>query len=350
MRRLLILVLSFWVSLPARAEMPAGHVDPAFQAAIEAWLADDQHATCPLYAMIEAENDAAAMMYLGLRSTGALQDDNGCSKPGISTYLNSYWREDVEERSPVLADWSPWPLEPAALHKLIAAGEPRRAVGLVSEWRLRPEVDPMPLWNAVSPVSNPGLPGDLHHWVLTLFMATASDDDFDIAHWQKWISAACEAEMKSPQPFLPLEVFCFPLDQQDAELFHHTFFNTGQAPIPNRHSEMLQKWLKSDWRTAPYRLVCEEVCPTAPNSCLMPLFNFAGGGGSFFAMQTPSERLISQKRYLSSDRAAGAFWRVQGFQVNYFHSWLRRLRESAPEAACLANALENRQTNWDRKA
>lgn len=353
MVRVIVLLLTCLVQAPpARAEMPSGHDDPRFQAAVEAWLADDPEATCPLYAMIEAGHDAAVMFYLGLDDAGHLSGDKACTKSGVSTYLNSFWREDAEERSQLLADWSPWPPSPAALERLIAAGEPRRALALLANWRSHPEVDARTLLNVVSPVANPDMPADLHHFMLALYSLynspTGTDAVFDPEQWQRWIYAACHAQATTERPFAPLEAFCFPKDQQDALLFHHTFYSTGQATTPNRHSDSLLRWLETDWRTEPYRKICGEVCPLSPRACLLPLFNHAGGGVIFFGMRTPSERLISQRRYLASERAAGGFWRSQSFQIDYFPNWPQRLRESSPDAACLADALEQRQTRWDR--
>ena len=71
---LLILLLAA-LALPVRAEI-AGKADPAFVAAIDAWLAGDEASAIPALARLAADGNSAARIHLGLiDSTPAYQGD-----------------------------------------------------------------------------------------------------------------------------------------------------------------------------------------------------------------------------------------------------------------------------------
>ena len=59
------LVLSLLLVVPARAEMPAGHDDPRFQAAVAAWLDADDEVSLPALAQLAREGNTAAQILLG---------------------------------------------------------------------------------------------------------------------------------------------------------------------------------------------------------------------------------------------------------------------------------------------
>lgn len=114
----------------------------------------------------------------------------------------------------------------------------------------------------------------------------------------------------------------------------------------------IEDWLNTDARTVLYRKVCDTVCPETPRRCLVSLYQHGTSLAGFYRHWTPMETIVTQDRYLRSRFAVAAFWRER----RHAHDVAKSMRAEnklafsplPPKLACLANALDNGGTPWDR--
>ena len=343
----------FWVLLfihsafspPSFAGELPGANDPDFLNVRGAWLADEEGSACRLLDLVDAGHPAAAFLYHGIRTLGFDDALLSCEKKGRQRLpVSSYFLEDVTDVYPEYAKLVlSRPPDIEAVSNAIAEGEPRATISML--WNLSNVVSPydkealLENWAAVSPQNSPQLDLDLQFRILTKLMIQFSRGEIEDQYWYNSIESACNSNTMSDDPFLPLTYYCSPKDLFDAQQFYGAFFSTDHDVQPNRHVVLLNDWLASDWRTEPYRTVCNTACPGSPDSCLWPLYEISGGAAVFFTIRTPSENLISQREFVATKRPADQIWQHIG---GYFKKGsIRSLRENHPEASCLAEAIQN---------
>lgn len=129
-RLLLCLIL---VALPVRAEMPAGHDDPRFTAAVEAWLDADDRAYTTLLDLSDEGNLAAQIFIARVGQTHVLWPEDPSWDPDV--LLQRAAERSLIARAFLRASAENGPDFDAA-RELLRLGEPHAVLEMVRHWGL----------------------------------------------------------------------------------------------------------------------------------------------------------------------------------------------------------------------
>jgi len=274
----LVLLAAIWpVFAMAGADLP-GQGDPAFRAALQSWLDDDEAASLPALAALAAAGNPSAQMTLALiDKTPSLQGPWLAKQPrevriavmrapgGLS---GQSWIDAAAEGIPHAALWRALWRADTALEvplQFMRAGEPRAARETLLALAARERGGLATLLD--DPVYPPSM-----RWL----------------GWREWNDPArVAAELETLGPG----------DPQRAML--------GQIVTPVDRAD----WLLSAPEAAPIAAFCAINCSDSLRSCALALDDALGSTQGLLAFGTPSEALISSEDFVQSPRGQAALLR-----------------------------------------
>jgi hypothetical protein len=302
------LALSLALISPLAAQDLAGQSDPAFDAAMQSWLADDEAAALPAFAALAQAGNASAQFTLALiDKTAALQ--------GPWLALQSRATRIEVMRSPGGLSGKSW-IDTAA------QSIPRAAL-----WRA--------LWSVDTPL---GVPLDFmranehraaREAMVALrarersgFDAILDDPAYPPAMrylaWQEW---------DDPVRIDAALATLHPGDPQRAAL---------GRPVP---PEAREDWLLTAPEAAPIAALCSARCAATQATCATALADAIGSTAGLMIFGTPSEALVPTETFVQSPRGQGALLRRILLSVDA--RGRRQMQIAAQETdACAAALIE----------
>jgi hypothetical protein len=309
MRWLLALALLAFAG-PAPADPIAGQDDPRFQAALAAWLADDEAGALPeLAALAAADNRAAQVLvalidrvpvYQGPWLVGLSRKERLALTRAPGGLSGRSWMAAAAPDTPLAALWlarDTTDTTPEAALAFAGMGEARAARETLQAMAKRQHRG----FAAVA--DDPRYPPELRHLVWREWAATPEGD------------ARAQAEIARLMPGDP-QIRRF----QD-------------RPVAQAETDA---WLAAAALAAPLRATCEAVCPQAPAPCLRAAYLLVDGSAALAEFGTPSETLIPAATWHASPRGRKALLREPWARFRFAYETQAAVRA---EDACLADAL-----------
>lgn len=351
MRLVLFLLLTAFSTSQSLAWEVIGADDPNFIETIDAWLADEERSNCTLLQLVDADNAAAAWFVKGLDP-----EDRKCGDPEVTTpIIVSKRLEETAALEPAFERLLTDELERIEqVELLLNLGEPRRAFEhLFEAFRIdNTQYDDPPeapnLLNALSPPNEQWLDPELKLFLLIYSSNAAFANTITDETWQYWLETACLDNRLLDNPFRPLSLFCAASPSGAGKPFFDAYANSRNVERSLPIVRNLNEWLAKDWRTEPYRKVCNEVCPNHPDDCWYPAFIANSAMFGMFYLHSPSEIIVPQRQFAASNRAAGTLWRNLRDQLSYFPDWVGSSLAHNGAPQCLVIALSDGGLPWDR--
>lgn len=290
------------------AETLPGQDDPAFEAALALWLADDEAEALPRLADLAQAGNGSARLLLGLiDKTTALQGPWLAllpkaeriallrAKGGVSG--SSWLRQvaDVPVVSVILAVLDGQADIPAAL-ALADFGEARALRGALAALEAR-QIKGFDRF-----ANDPRFPASMRYLIWRDWLNSGvRDDEFALA-----VNGLAKGD---PQRILLL-----------GEVDDHA----------------LENWLLSSDLAAPLQGLCHQRCPESEGSCLRAGLGAIGGYRRLLSDGTPLNALIDEARFAGSARGQASVLRRA---MAYAHLTRERVRAIGQIDACFADAL-----------
>ena len=309
MRWLLALALLAFAG-PAPAEPVAGQDDPRFEAALAAWLADDEEGALPELAALAAADNRAAQVLLALidrvpvyqgpwlvslprkerlaltRAPGGLSGRSWMAEAAPDTPLAALWvARDATDTTPETA------LAFAGIGEARAARETLQSMAK-RQYR-----------GFAAVADDPRYPPDLRHLV-----------------WREW-AATPEGKARAAAEIARL----MPGDPQIRRF--------EDRPVTQADTDA---WLAAAPLAAPLRATCEAACPETPVTCLRAAYLLVDGHPRLAEFGTPSETLIPPETWNASPRGTNALLREPPARFRFAYETAAAVRA---QDACLADAL-----------
>lgn len=349
----------FLMVVPARAEMPAGHDDPRFQAARQAWLDADPDAEAQLDALAADGHEAAVI--LRFRLLISADPFNGRK---IMAYPELEWAEAVRDSElarllGVLTWTAPLDLEPVDVASgLLAQGEPfaakqiykhTRMAAALRQFSANPEAktEAYEAMHALPAALISRAPTEVNRLALMLGLGPILDPDFMGNVWLEFCGRIASGEVDLP----PGSAICTAMEAQDLDRLDQyeraLILRQRKGDRGGQAMREIAAWLAED-ESLPYRALCNELCPTQMTACTSFAFQKSGQLGGLDGFGSPVEALISQTDYLGSRRAVIELWATiaETYSFTKFdEARLAEFMEGDPEQ-CFATALEAGVDLW----
>lgn len=306
-------ILIALMSWPAVAATIPGQGDGSYEAALAAWLADDEETALPALAGLASEGNAAAQLLLALiDKTPALQGPWLAQQPrnarlemmrapgGLSGLS---WAHAAAETAPLARLWlRRWQVDamPELVLEFAHAGEHRAARETLLALAARERRGFAVL------ADDPGFPPELRTLI-----------------WREWEDAGENAERIAAE-----RAAAHPGDPQ--------LRMAGHDP----DTASLADWLMQAPAAAPLASLCEAACPQSTQDCAQALYEVLGGHPAVLAFGTPSETLIDSARFNSSPRGQAALLRRVLLNADARGRYNQLARATAKDA-CLGALLAN---------
>ncbi len=324
---------------PARAE----EVPPAREAALAAWLADDDATALPALAALAREGDVPSALFLAAIE---LRQPDSAYRMGLSptekrdilrapgSAFGTPWTEVVpEEAAPdtILAlralrarDWD------VAISAALAAGETgiaRLAVLALAE-ESPPDLFDLDL-------SEP-LPGYLRPvlWSTAIWWAGMSGSDQDVRRLLDELAAAPDGLARRVAASNALGGTAETIDPHQAALGR--LLRSGAAPSGADAALVAEAaaYLAAAPEAQPARDLCAANCPGDLDGCLVAANTAARGYATLFALDTPLAAAIPTERFRASPRAQADLLRLSRGSAA-----LLSLLPATPGGSCLARLI-----------
>ncbi|MEM1299073.1 MAG: hypothetical protein AAGH68_07305 [Pseudomonadota bacterium] len=308
-RLLLCLIL---IALPARAEMPAGHDDPRFQAAVAAWLDADDQASLPAFAALAREGNTAAQILLA-------RIDMQRTHPG--PWLKTLSQEELRTlfRKPngkfpkswlaVAADKSVLAAalqdsrfkdrDRRTLAKLIALGETRIAAQLASRLMNFAEYDAV-----IEAIHGRTNDPQLMEIASVAALYSASEQARMLRELKLNATTMGALQLLLPSMLERLGIAEGEIDQQ--AMVEIAWAVSGRLPEGHGDRVIRNAFLESITRIpegAALARLCKKACQQSFGSCFSMGMFVAGGLSGLDKVGSPVQSLIPQKLYMASARA-----------------------------------------------
>ena len=354
-----ICILMLLLVTPARAGMPAGHDDPAFLAAKQAWLHADPDAEAKLDAL--AANGHAASVILRFRLVVSADPFNGRK---IASYPEPEWAEAVRDSElarllGVLTWLERLDVEPVDVaNGLLAHGEPFAAKQIFKHSRMSSALrqfssNPQATLDAYEAMQ--ALPAKLiaqtsspiNRLSLLIGMDQLVETDTLVKAWEEFCALMSGGDIDLP----PGSAMCAALQNGDAarlEALEQALLRRSEQPgFADPTVQEIAGWL-ADETELPYRALCQSVCPEQMTACAAFSFTRSLQLGGLDGMGSPVETLIEQQEYLASRRAVKELWDM----IADIHSHSTYNEEKTAEffegdpQQCFARAFEQGGEPW----
>ncbi|MEM1299078.1 MAG: hypothetical protein AAGH68_07330 [Pseudomonadota bacterium] len=338
-RLILCLIL---IALPARAEMPAGHDDPRFRAAVEAWLDGEDQAISTIYDLAGKGNVAALILYSRMTKHARI---------GEAKRLDYFWLDFAKDSPLGLAFGISWETLPQRtsverVETFLALGEHREAAN-----RLRRAAS-----EARSAEHKFAIPGTLIERVLgpqldpldrfaTMFALWDEIDDSTLANV---FLSLCDEANRAPSRHGAILRFCEAVSAGDSETeaaIRAALLNSRATADPfGRGRKIVRDWL-DDLGSIAHSRLCRRICPDEVGACAIEVWYQTSEIWGFLAIGSPVETLVSQRDYVGSRRSDLELWdflsaRRDGFlQYGMDTGW-------AEAPSCLLRAVDSGRNPW----
>ena len=312
---LFAVTLSMLIAALPGAQAAAQETSPQLQAAIDAWLADDDASALPAISALAASGDAQASLLLGEidRATSSevqsewLASLSGADRTALFQPGGAQMTEALAASGDTLAEMMLAASNPSAVsvevaHTLLAFGEKERARLLA--WRMLeagklavvvtvPKEEPLFremdwLWWMQGWIAGGSQSGQPEQWVL-VSEAKGRAAGVILANWSAQFIAA-------KTPLTPM------LKRVAAALQGRT---NGFADAAER--EYTEKFVASlarrDPAMRPLGAICKQHCGEEIGACMLEGLRLIGGYGELMPLDTPYEGLIGQTPYSISKKA-----------------------------------------------
>ena len=286
MRWLAVLFVILASLRPLAAEPIAGQSDPAFVAALEAWLQDDEASALPVLADLAGSGNSAAQLLLGLLdkrpelqgpwlSSMSREDRIGVMRaPGGISGRN--WLHAAARSVPLAALWlrlQATDATPGLVLEMAQAGEPRAARVAVLALRSRQERGLETIAGA------PDFPAAMRFAVWEAALPGAGLE----ALGQR---AGAEAENLEP-------------GDPQREM-------AGLSDDPNQR----EGWFRTSAVAEPIDALCTALCPETWDTCTEAALISVGGYRGLMSHGSPVEALIDTDRFAASTKAQSGLLRA----------------------------------------
>ncbi|MEM6622840.1 MAG: hypothetical protein AAF674_11475 [Pseudomonadota bacterium] len=303
MLRLILFVIL--LSVPVRAEMPAGHDDPRLQAAVEAWLDGDDTALRTFRDMAGEGNVAALILRSRARTRHAEQ------APSLPP-IDYFWLDFAKDSPLALAlnlSWEDLPKRTPeeVVQTFLELGELRLAAR-----RLLHESNVAERESKEIPVSQ----GIMQKLLLSeldavqrLVLTYALFDYLEDRTLEAIILSLCKEAVAAPDHLLPLHELCVRIRYGESELpIRNVLIGIQPELDPYGHGQaIVAKWLSA--RTdLPYARLCARICPRAAEDCASAIFRQTSKAFGVAELGSPIETLLPQEQYIRSRRADLRLW------------------------------------------
>lgn len=350
MRFVIFLLFTVFTATQSDAWELVGANDPKFITAKNAWLTDETRGICMLLQLADQGNAAAAWFVHGMHP-----NDQKCNDPNTTTpILVEKWLEETAALEPALERLFKDELKGVErVEFLLNLGEPRRAFEYLFEVERidtiqHDDPDQAPnVLKALSPAEAQWLDPDLKLFFLIHVSKSEYATSISDETWLYWFETACRRNRLLDEPFQPLLQFCS--TARVSQAFFDAYVDSRSIKRSTAVVQNLKAWLASDWRTEPYRTVCNEVCPSNSDGCLYPVFLINSAMYGLFFLHSPSEMIVPQRVFASSERAAGNVWRGVKHGFSYFPDWVGKSLDHNGAAQCLIDQISNGDVRWDRE-
>jgi hypothetical protein len=341
-----LLCVGVFIAQSAQANDLSGSDDPAFQAAIEVWLDDNDKDSLPVFAALASEGNIAARLLLARIQDTDWAPSNYVSglsrkekidlfRPAGEGLFRPSWlkSESLEgnQLASALLDAPVLEVNIDAIRTLYEIGEPEASYDLIKQVATngsQKEKEELADF----------LPGKSE---LTPFLRALQTQvpNFTPGHAAlQQILSGDEAEQLEDVIPGPEQV------TSSAAVFVEFGYEHGVPSIDfdqaNDFYDDLASWINSASATEPIAAVCSRYCSNGNiEACAITAFGLVGGYYKAVRFDSPIEALIKQSRFLSSNRAAGMVLRRASFKINARGEPLISDSDLRDESECLGNAV-----------
>ncbi len=325
----------------AQANDLKGLEDPAFRAAIEKWLQDNDVDSLPVFATLASEGNIAARLLLArIEATDQAPSDfvsdlsrkqrgelfrsntgKGLFRP---TWLKSEKKAGNQFASTLL-DSTALAVNIDAIRTLYKIGEPEAAYDLVREAAGNGTQEQKQELASFLPQKSELMP-----YLHALQNPVAG---FTVGHAALQQSIGSN-ELQGPDS-----------DTRAAagfvEFGYQTGVQTSDFDQTNHYYGDLASWIESATVTTPIATLCRRYCGEITRDCAIMVFGLVGGYYKAIKFDSPMQTLIEQSRYANSDRAVGMVMRRVSFARPAGASGKLLISDSElrSKSTCLAKAV-----------
>ncbi|MEM1299075.1 MAG: hypothetical protein AAGH68_07315 [Pseudomonadota bacterium] len=294
-RLLLCLIL---IAVPARAEMPEGHDDPRFQAAVDLWFTGDDQAIERFETLAEQNNIAAIVVLATIP---------------VDYRYQRYWKrlEAAAESSSlahaILASGS-LPNTASELNQTVEAlldhdefARAFRYIGRATRGWRQVEHDIVLEDATIERLMGPSVP----LLQRLKFLGQEFSEHVDrktLAHWGQRLCA----ETVSDGRHIPLVYLCSETDEEKIRQMNLRVFGGDFSSPQSWADKQIAEWLMSE--VSDISLSCRKACPRRENDCSLVLFSMDAAFYGRVGFGSPSLLLISDADYVRSKRAQLDLW------------------------------------------
>jgi hypothetical protein len=308
--RLLLSLACLLLALAARAEPIDGQADPRFQAALDAWLADDDPRALPeLAALADGGNRAAQVLLALVDRVPVYQSQWLAGRPRVERLALTRAPGGLSGRSWMREAAADTPLARLWVERDRPGTTPETALGFAGMGEARAARETLQAIAArqyrgfAAVADDPRYPTEMRHLV-----------------WREW-AATPEGRARAEGEIAALP----PGDPQIRRFLDRT---PSEAET--------DAWLAAAPLAAPLRAACDAFCPATPTTCRRAAYLLVGGQTQLAEFGTPSETLVPAERWLASPRGRRALLRVPAARFRFAYETAAAIRA---EDACLADAL-----------
>ena len=324
----------------AQASELAGSNDPAFEAAVELWLEDNDSDSLPELARLAADGNIAARLLLSrIAATDQAPSDfiEGLSRKervelfrstsGEGLFRPTWLKTESKAGNPLAAallESSALVVNLEAIKNLYEIGEPEAAYDLIREAAGNGSKQEKAALVEFLPVGSEMLP-----YVLALQdpQAGSSPGDTALQH----ISGRAELTAADTDAAANFVEFGYQTGVQNSD------FDFG-----NEYFDDLAGWIETAPAAAPMANLCRQHCSADEfPGCAVTAFGVLGGYYKAVKFDSPMQTLIEQSRYTASPRATGMVMRRLAFARSAAASGepLISAGELEEKSLCLAKAV-----------
>jgi hypothetical protein len=333
-------LIGIFCAQQAQAGELAGSGQPAFEAAVELWLEDNDSDSLPRLAGLAAAGNIAARLLLSrIAATDQAPSDfiEGLSRKqrgelfrstsGAGLFRPTWLKTEAEAGNPlaaVLLESSALAVNLDTIEKLYEIGEPEAAYDLIREAAANGSEQEKAALVEFLPAGSEMLP-----YVLALQNPQAGASPGDTALRQivgkaELTSAGTDAAAKF------------------VEFGYQTGVQNSDFDFDNEYFDDLAGWIETSPAAAPMATLCRRHCAADEfPACAVTAFGVLGGYYKVIKFDSPMQTLIDQSRYTASKRATGMVLRRIAFARSAAASGepLISAGELEEKSPCLAKAV-----------
>jgi hypothetical protein len=340
------LCVGIFTTQSTQADDLSGLDDPAFQAAIEVWLDDNDADSLPAFATLASEGNIAARLLLT-----RIQNTDWAP----SNYLNGLSREEKIE---IFRPAGEGLFRPSWLKSEKQAGN-QLAAALLEAPALEVNIDAI---RTLYEFGEPEASYDLIKQVATNGSQNEKDELAEFLPKTSELAPFLQALQFPEENLTPGHAALQHILSGDetnqtegvlvgseqvisaaavfVEFGYENGFHSIKFDQDNAFYSDLASWINTAPAAVPIAAVCNQYCTDGDmEACVITIFGLVGGYYKAVRFDSPIEKLIEQSRFLSSNRAAGMVLRRGAFKIDVTGKLLMSESDLRDKAECLAEAV-----------